>query len=103
MMNKMKHDYLQPEDSNMGKINDERKNSNVYPTLDNTEAETNNQADQEEGSSDDDHFDENWDEIMRDEQLDRPQNQLGYDIIWTQANNGDSNETDQLRRNDFKY
>ena len=95
MMNKMKHDYLQPEDSNMDKINDERKNSNVYPTLDNTEAETNNQADQEEGSSDDDHFDENWDEIMRDEQLDRPQNQLGYDIIWTQANNGDSNETGQ--------
>jgi len=32
---------------------------------------------------------------MRDEQLDSPQNQLKYDIVWTQANNDNSDETGQ--------
>ena len=69
LMTKMKHDYLLTKEPNPDK----------------------NHNNNNEGT-DNEYFDENWDEIMRKSEPNTRPNQLGYDIIWTHIDDHNDKE-----------
>ena len=94
-MNRMKHDYLQLGDPNANRSDDKGEATEIPSTLENNQIETNNQPDQYNESSDDEYFGENWNEIIKHNELDNTQRHLGYDLIWTTASNSNNDETNQ--------